>query len=486
MKLLAQWAVTSGILILIVLLTRYFFPDRLSARPKYALWAVVLARLLVPFQVALPASVSPPLLASNLAPEVGQWEERSVPVFPQRGKPISEFDPAAYDQMEPGEIWSTETSLGYYQRSQDGGTITWYLDVWSRSQIVLLVWRAGVLGMGIALLASNLRFAHQLRKRRRPLEGADAPLPVYAAEGLPSPCLFGLFRPAVYLTPEAAALPEEQRRHILAHELTHRAHRDHLWSLLRCLALALHWYNPLVWLAAVLSKGDGELACDEGAVARLGEEERVPYGRTLVDMVARRSARPADLLSCSTAMTGGKKSIQRRVTRLVKHPKTVRAAVFAAAAVMALAAVFVFASRQGRTRNDGLLDFLDRTTAISYAPPLYSSTLYPHPISDEALLAQAKAALSGFTYLESGDPSPDLREAIHESRVILVLGDREVEYSLLWQNDRTYLFTGSILRDCIEFKEENGENFQLEGVSGTCVSEEGNNVIAILRDLARQ
>ena len=46
-------------------------------------------------------------------------------------------------------------------------------------------------------------------------------------------------------------------RHVLAHELTHYAHKDHIWSLLRCLALALHWYNPLVWLAAALSKRDG-------------------------------------------------------------------------------------------------------------------------------------------------------------------------------------------------------------------------------------
>ncbi|MFQ9472767.1 MAG: M56 family metallopeptidase [Oscillospiraceae bacterium] len=64
------------------------------------------------------------------------------------------------------------------------------------------------------------------------------------------------------------------------------------WSALRCTALALHWYDPLVWLAVSLSKADGELACDEGAVRRLGEEERTPYGRTLVDMVAQRSRGP--------------------------------------------------------------------------------------------------------------------------------------------------------------------------------------------------
>ena len=76
MKLLIQWAVTSSVLILIVLAVRFLFRNRLSARARYALWGVVLLRLLVPFQVQLPAPVSDnlPVLASNLAPEVADVE----------------------------------------------------------------------------------------------------------------------------------------------------------------------------------------------------------------------------------------------------------------------------------------------------------------------------------------------------------------------------------------------------------------------------
>ena len=78
MKLLTEWAVTSGVLILIVLAARCLLKGRLSARLRYALWGVVLLRLLVPFQVALPAPVTEnlPVLASNLAPEVGQYTNR--------------------------------------------------------------------------------------------------------------------------------------------------------------------------------------------------------------------------------------------------------------------------------------------------------------------------------------------------------------------------------------------------------------------------
>ena len=390
MKLLTEWAVTSGVLILIVLTARCLLKGRLSARCRYALWGVVLLRLLVPFQVELPAPVSDalPVLASNLAPEVGQWEEPSIPVFPERSKPVAEFNLDIETTLEPGDILSYSDVVGCLRR--DGETITWYRYILSPEQIVLALWLAGAGLTGAAMLVSNLRFHGQLRKRRERLEGVDAPIPVYVTEGLPSPCLAGVLRPAVYVTPGAAE-DETALRHILAHELTHYAHFDHLWSLLRCLALALHWYNPLVWLAVGMSKGDGELACDEGAVARLGEEERIPYGRTLVDMVAARSLRPGDLLSCSTAMTGGKKSITQRVSALVKKPETVKTALFAVIAVVALSAVFVFAEREEPVRNlYGPYRYqVSHTQAVQFSPSPLSSQIYPDAITDPDLLEKA-------------------------------------------------------------------------------------------------
>ena len=390
MRWLTQWAVSSAALILIVLAVRYLFRNRLSARLRYALWGVVLLRLLVPFQVELPAPVSDalPVLASNLAPEVGQWEEPSIPVFPERSKPVAEFNLDIETTLEPGDILSYSDAVGCLRR--DGETITWYRYILSPEQIVLALWLAGAGLTGAVMLVSNLRFHGRLRKRRERSEGVDAPIPVYVTEGLPSPCLFGVFQPAVYLTPEAAENPDTLR-HILAHELTHCAHFDHLWSLLRCLALALHWYDPLAWLAVWLSKQDGELACDEGAVERLGEGERIPYGRTLVDMVAARSPWPRDLLSCSTAMTGGEKSVKARVLALVKKPETVKTALFAVIAVIALSAVFVFAEREEPVRNlYGPYRYqISHTQAVRYSPSPLSSQTYPDAITDPDLLEKA-------------------------------------------------------------------------------------------------
>ena len=151
---------------------------------------------------------------------------------------------------------------------------------------------------------------------------------------------------------------------------------------LRCLALALHWYNPLVWAAVILSKRDGELACDEGTIARLGESERIPYGRTLIGLVARRSG-AGGVLSCSTTMTGGKKTVQRRIAQLVKQPETKKTALFLAAAAVALAAVFVFAGGQRGQETvpsgdySSLRSDIRSAQAIRLGQPLYSTRCSP-------------------------------------------------------------------------------------------------------------
>ena len=133
-----------------------------------------------------------------------------------------------------------------------------------------------------------------------------------------TPCLFGVLRPAIYLTPEAASEPVTLA-HSVEHELTHYRHGDHIWALLRCLCLVLHWYNPLVWLAAALSRRDAELACDEATIRRLGEAERAAYGRTLIRISCERRA---TLLRTATTMNCGKRGLRERIALIAKRPKT--------------------------------------------------------------------------------------------------------------------------------------------------------------------
>ena len=213
---------------------------------------------------------------------------------------------------------------------------------------LLLAWYAGMVVMAAWLLLVNLRLARRLRRNRTPYD-SDSVLSVFVAEGIPSPCLFGLFKPSIYLT-ERAAEDDMRARQIIAHELTHYRHGDMIWSLLRSVCLVVWWFNPLVWLAAALSRQDCELACDEGTIKALGEEARFDYGRTLVGM-AKVGARPSDLLCGATTMTTGKKSLKERVARIANAPKM---SVTVAVIVLIIAAVAVGCTFSGAAKDDGI------------------------------------------------------------------------------------------------------------------------------------
>lgn len=390
MNTLLQWFVTSSVLILAVLALRRLLGGRISPRVKYALWAVVLVRLLVPFQLPTPHLPT----AADLTPEPTSLTQTTIPLLPA----TYSMEEVATGQApnltfdDQGQL-HTDRDIGEVKPSADGQRAVFSLVWLSPAQLLLGLWAMGAIILALVLLGSNLRFFLRLRRRRTPVDLADGPLPVYTVEGLPSPCLFGLFRPCIYLTPDLA-LDSPTRAHVLAHELTHYRQKDHIWSALRCLALALHWYNPLVWLAVALSKRDGELSCDAGAVKVLGEEERIPYGRTLVSLVAQRSLSPGDLLSCSTSMAEGKKSIQERIAQLVKRPETKKTALFAVVALAALAVVFTFGGgTQNRTSSrERFLSSLEDAQSVSLSLPSLSSSGYD-PITDEDLLSQVRELL---------------------------------------------------------------------------------------------
>ena len=322
-----EWAVTSSVLIFVVLVLRRVLMGKISLRLQYGLWALVLVRLLLP--VSLGGTAMSVLNAAEPA-----RAQLSNPVVWYVG---GETPDLAVEEPDPSlpledQRKQYEQNLAQWQAEMDAARAETGISV-SLGMVLLGLWAAGAVGLGLWLLWVNLRFARSLRRSRRPLE-ADCSLPVYVTGAVQTPCLFGLLHPAIYVTEEVAA-DETVLRHSLAHELTHFCHKDHLWAVLRGLCLALHWYNPLVWLAAVLSRRDGELCCDEATVKRLGEGERAAYGRTLLAVTCSGCGNP---LLTATSMTGSGKGIKARIALLAKRPKT---AVYTLAAVMIIAAAAV-------------------------------------------------------------------------------------------------------------------------------------------------
>lgn len=341
--------ITSSVLILALLVLRRVFREKISRRAQYALWLLVLARLLIP--VSLPTAGFGVLSAAEPAVEAAssRLESRAVYVLPLDRAPAAEV-PAA-SQTQPGQVVETGDSFGYPVLSSDGETVTRYARQLTASELLRYLWYGGMALTGLWFLAGNLRFRWKLRRRRRPYPVEGCPVPVYLAEGwLASPCLVGLLRPAIYLTPAAAAA-EERQRHVIAHELTHRRHLDPLWSLLRSVCLVVYWFDPLVWAAALASRTDGELACDEAVLAGLDQEERLAYGRSLLALVpVRRTG--GDPFLTATTMATGKRQLKDRIGRIAQARRTTALALTLALVLAAVTCAATFTAPAG-AEDDG-------------------------------------------------------------------------------------------------------------------------------------
>ena len=328
---------TSSVLILALLALRQLFRRTVSRRMQYALWLLVLVRLLVPVNVGTLAHN----VLSAAAPVQAVVEERlDTPVlYVQDG---TERRPAQLlpGKESQGEPLSPPSDAAQIAPADEYSIVTPTYRTVTLSEALTYVWYAGMAGVGAWFLFTNLRFARALRKARTPYRVEGCRYPVYLVSALPSPCLFGVLRPAVYLNEKALQSPDALR-FVLAHEQTHARHLDPLWSLLRGVCLTVYWFDPLVWLAAVLSREDCELACDEGTLRALGADERTAYGKALLALVPV-CDKPQNPLLGATTMTSGKRSLKERITRIAENRQAKAAAVFAVVALAALVCAVSF------------------------------------------------------------------------------------------------------------------------------------------------
>ena len=312
---MVEWIVSSSVLIAVVILLRFVLKGKLSLRLQYALWAVVLARLLVPVSIGDTAMSVSNLTQKAVASEPVQFVSALSETELPRMTYQAAYNEVAQEYADRG-IQIEEMPLEEYAETVDYEIMNKMHSDLSIAKVVKIIWISGIVLVGVWFLISNLRLHRSLKKTRTLLTDRYT-LPVYLSNAIDTPCLFGLFHPAIYLTSEAIE-SEHTQRHAVEHELTHFRHKDNIWAILRSVCLAVHWFNPLVWCAAVLSRNDAELACDESTILRLGEEERASYGRTLIHLTCEKH--PA-LLNTATTMTGSGKSIKERIALIVKKPK---------------------------------------------------------------------------------------------------------------------------------------------------------------------
>ena len=259
-------ALTLSALIAAVLLVRAAFKNRVPKRLLYALWLVVLLKLCLPG-----TAYALPLLPAEQTAAVQQTEApaQSAPAAQQPTQAAAQPQtPAQQPVSQPQEAAKPAAAMPLV------------------TEPVLVVWFCGSALLGLWLLLTWLVFTVRLRRSRRFL-GRRGRVRIYAAGSISSPCLAGLI-PAVYLTEDVVQTDAAEL--VLRHELTHLRHLDPLWSFCRAAAVTVYWWNPFVWLAAVVSGRDAELACDEAVAAKLSPAQRVAYARAILAQAPRKAA----------------------------------------------------------------------------------------------------------------------------------------------------------------------------------------------------
>ena len=317
-----SYVISLSVLIGIILILRAAFRRSVSPRIMYAVWMIVLIRMLVPFslftvRIELPEPVSAVLTPGTVDQEVNG---------------TTPDDPGTVNSEEPDSILPVNPGTGSESQTAPGGP--------SVRSVLLTVWASGSVAVALFFIISGIRFRLRLKRGRRPTDDFRG-VPVYISGCVSVPSVVGVFRPAIFIPAEVE--DEMARELILTHEYMHIRHGDQIWSLMRILAVVFYWWNPLVWIAAIMSKRDSELACDESVASRLSRENRYYYARLLLESIPMRQP---------FALGFGSASMKERISMLTDNIENTSRAIIATVLLISFA-FCVFGCSFASTAVDG-------------------------------------------------------------------------------------------------------------------------------------
>lgn len=272
-----EMSLTASWIALAVILVRLVFPKA----PKWSLcllWGLVALRLMCPFA---------PESEISLAPRPERVEQIIVTVT---GTTAGELDPEQIPQVTPSPGNKPNENPGHSAPALPQSRI----------------WAFGVLGMLSYALGSIL-----LLKRRM----GEATLlrdNLWQSERAESPFVLGFLRPRIYLPYH---IRPEDLPHVIAHEQAHIRRLDHWWKPLGFLLLAVHWFNPVLWVSYILLCRDIEGACDEKVISSMEKQEKQAYSTALLHCSVRRSV----IAACPLAF--GEVGVKERVKHVMKFKK---------------------------------------------------------------------------------------------------------------------------------------------------------------------
>ena len=276
-------SVVSSFLMLAVILIRFM----LGKAPKWfmgVLWAIVALRLVFPLQIESKIGFMPDVgskiesfilydttsadgasevVNHNYEPNI---EDEVTYVFESDDSLVSESDEVVKDYL-PNEkvIVATDQGMGT-------NTIIWRRDLFIRLQMSWI--------FGILIILTYAVFSYiSIRKKTSASIKHDSERDVFICDEIDTPFILGVFKPIIYLP---SGLDDETTRNVLAHEKAHIKRLDYLRKQFGFLILAVHWFNPLVWVSYALFCKDIELACDERVIRHMSLDEKKSYANSLL------------------------------------------------------------------------------------------------------------------------------------------------------------------------------------------------------------
>lgn len=300
-------SVTASIAIVIALCCRRL----LKKAPKifsYALWGVVLFRLLCPVSIQLPVSFAPDWMTENgaLEPKTVVHNEKMMETEEQGNLEKS----SSVHSMDEG----TESVAESENKDSSAPKTTIYTVLLSTLPDVWLA------GMGIMFVYSVISLI-RLKKKLLGSVPYNAKEKIYLSDYIETPFVIGWIKPKIYLP---SNLNDKEIKYVLLHEKHHIYRKDYLVKMLAYVALILHWFNPFVWISFVLSGKDMEMSCDEAVMKKMGGEIGQEYSSLLLRLATGKTK------ISPMPLAFGEGDTKERIVNVLKWKKTTKWGMFLA------------------------------------------------------------------------------------------------------------------------------------------------------------
>lgn len=319
-------SVTAGVAALIIIIVRASVGKGLPRTFSYALWAIVLYRMISPVSFAsifsIVAKIKPGVDTYTDTLKAISWQD-ALDFEVLSGHRAQELGIVSYSPPQAsietaGELATVQ--LPGTPMSGDSFTIAvtalWILGIFALLLYNAISYRRLCMSLNTATFIGDCKSVEECKTALRMNRRVD----VYESDKTESPFVYGILRPKVILPASAihASTGEsgERLRHILLHELYHIKRFDYLVKPLAFLALCVHWFNPLLWIAFRLFDKDMEMSCDEGAVKALKTGTGEDYAATLLNMASRGNG-----IGKSCALAFRETNVGTRVKHIVKYKK---------------------------------------------------------------------------------------------------------------------------------------------------------------------